>query len=337
VVEQNQHAICIREVPLILLHPRARHRPAQLGQERRPDEFAQVHVGNVRELGLQGFGRLRLHPCTGPNNVGERAARVMDRRQDPPGTPSSVVLDDEAGSGGDVGLEVGVDPARVTNGDIDPRFVEPPCQRPALDEEVQFERGLQYFVERANDEFVLTDDYYAHVRRSSRGPVPRPMVMTERPLYAWLLVLMLWGPGAPPAAAQDAAQPRCATCLVITIHQDQTLLLHEKLHGLTVVLREDGRGPLAPLTTALERVRARGGRAGVLIAAPDGTPAERAFALRRRLTEARSRFGPEVLLVLRAPVDPDLAPYLDAVASDDPADVPAGVMFWRVLDVSDAG
>lgn len=163
------------------------------------------------------------------------------------------------------------------------------------------------------------------------------MVMTERPLYAWLLVLMLWGPGAPPAAAQDAAQPRCATCLVITIHQDQTLLLHEKLHGLTVVLREDGRGPLAPLTTALERVRARGGRAGVLIAAPDGTPAERAFALRRRLTEARSRFGPEVLLVLRAPVDPDLAPYLDAVASDDPADVPAGVMFWRVLDVSDAG
>ena len=39
VVEQDQDAIGVGEVALVLLHARARHRPAQLGHERRPDQL----------------------------------------------------------------------------------------------------------------------------------------------------------------------------------------------------------------------------------------------------------------------------------------------------------
>ena len=56
VVQQDQHPIRIGEVALILLDPGARHRPAQLGHQRRPDELGQVHVGGVGELRLQRIG-----------------------------------------------------------------------------------------------------------------------------------------------------------------------------------------------------------------------------------------------------------------------------------------
>ena len=61
VVQQDEHAIGIGEVALVLLHARARHRPAELGDQRRPDQLRQVHVGDVGELRLELVGRLRIH------------------------------------------------------------------------------------------------------------------------------------------------------------------------------------------------------------------------------------------------------------------------------------
>ena len=62
-----------------------------------------------------------------------------------------------------------------------PGVVETPGERPAFDEEVDLEAGQQHVVERADDEFVLTDGNDAHVRpiltradRLGRGcPSPR--------------------------------------------------------------------------------------------------------------------------------------------------------------------
>ena len=50
VVEQDQDAIGIGEVALVLLHARARHRAAELGDQRRPHQLRQLEVGDVREL-----------------------------------------------------------------------------------------------------------------------------------------------------------------------------------------------------------------------------------------------------------------------------------------------
>lgn len=161
------------------------------------------------------------------------------------------------------------------------------------------------------------------------------MVMTERSLYACLLVLILSGWAAPQASAQDTAQPPCATCVATTILYGQTLLLPEKLHGLTVVLRQDSPAAVEALAAAIEAVQSRGGRAGVLVPPAQGTRAEQAFALKQRITELRSRFGPDVVVVLRAPVDPELTPYIDAVAGQDASDAPPGVQFWRVLPDAD--
>ena len=59
VVEQDQDAVGVGEVALILLHARPRHRAAQLGDERRADELAQADVRDVG-LGRAGvLGRLR--------------------------------------------------------------------------------------------------------------------------------------------------------------------------------------------------------------------------------------------------------------------------------------
>lgn len=169
--------------------------------------------------------------------------------------------------------------------------------------------------------------------------------MTERSLYAGLIVLTLLSLAAPPAAAQDRSQPRCATCIVTVVLSNQTPLVPEKLHGLTVVVRDEGAPgpagagsavPLEALSAAVEQVQARGGRAGVLVGQAPGTSAEQVFALKGRMTELRSRLGPDVLIVLRAPVDPDLAPYIDAVAGRTPGDAPPGVRFWQLVGETDA-
>ena len=115
VVQQDEHAICVGEVALILLDPRARHRPAELGDQRRADQLRQLQVGDVGELGARRVGALGV-ACAGVEHVDQRAAGVADRRQHLLDAAAAVVFDDEAGAGGDVGFEVGVDPPGIAGG-----------------------------------------------------------------------------------------------------------------------------------------------------------------------------------------------------------------------------
>ena len=109
----------------------------------------------------------------GMDDVSECAAGVADGGEDLLDAALAVVFDEKAGGGGDIGLEIGVDPARIADFYVETRVVQPSCERPAFDKEVQLEAGPQHVVERANDEFVLTDANDAHVRRTPRGPGPQ--------------------------------------------------------------------------------------------------------------------------------------------------------------------
>jgi len=169
--------------------------------------------------------------------------------------------------------------------------------------------------------------------------MPRPVIMTERPLYAgpaaligFFLVL-----GGAVARAQDAAPPPCAACIAITIAPAQTLLLPPELHGVTVLLRHAGGGP-EPLVQAVDEIRSRGGRPGVLVTRPPagGTAAERAYALKLRLAALRGALGPGVVIALESPADPELAAYADVfVGPPSEGAIPAGVRTWPVVEGGD--
>ena len=49
VVKQDQHAVCISEEALVLLHPGAGQRTAKFGRERRGEQLRQVQMGDLRE------------------------------------------------------------------------------------------------------------------------------------------------------------------------------------------------------------------------------------------------------------------------------------------------
>ena len=165
VVQQDEDLVGVGEVALVLLHARSRHRSAELGHERRPDQLGELEIGQVREFRLQLVRRfLVLRP--GVQHVGQRPARIANRGQDLANAAAAVVLNDEAGARRDVGFEVGVDPARVTGGGVDAGFVQAPGDRPALDEKIDLEAGQQDVVERPYDQFVLTYCVDAHVRRA---------------------------------------------------------------------------------------------------------------------------------------------------------------------------
>ena len=60
VVQEDEDAVGVGEVPLILLHARARHRAAQLGDERRANQLRQVEVRDVGQRGPLALGRLAV-------------------------------------------------------------------------------------------------------------------------------------------------------------------------------------------------------------------------------------------------------------------------------------
>ena len=97
---------------------------------------------------------------------------------------AAVVFDDEAGVGGDVGFEVGVDAPGVAGDDLDPGVVETPGERPAFDKEVNLEARQQDFVERSDDQLILTDGENAHVSRPARTAPARQGVHAKPRLYA---------------------------------------------------------------------------------------------------------------------------------------------------------
>ena len=115
------------------------------------------------------------------------------------------IFDEEAGGGGDVGLEVGVDAPRIAGRDLDPGVVKTPGEGPAFDKEVNLEARQQYFVERPDDQFILTNGQNAQIRsRQGRGPALRRHPKAEARqtpsirLLAARLAAACWGGGVRP-------------------------------------------------------------------------------------------------------------------------------------------
>jgi hypothetical protein len=106
VVQQNQDAIRVREIALILLDSRARHRTAQFGHKRGPQQFGEVHVRDLRAFVV---GAAVGPVLAGVKRVDQRASGIADGFDDFLDAAFARVLDDETGVGGDVGFQVGVD------------------------------------------------------------------------------------------------------------------------------------------------------------------------------------------------------------------------------------
>ena len=105
VMQHDQHAIGVAEIALVLLHTRARQRPAELGEKRSAEELGhrQVrHVGKLRCGDLQ-----RAWRSTPGRRRGRRRAcrRVANGLEDFSEAAAGVVFDDDAGAGADVGFE----------------------------------------------------------------------------------------------------------------------------------------------------------------------------------------------------------------------------------------
>jgi hypothetical protein len=145
-VEQDEHAVRVGEVALVLLDARARHRPAQFGDERRPQQLREIEVRDVT-LVVSPVGA----PLAGVEGIDQRSPRIADRFDGFLDAALACVLDDEAGVGGDVGLEVGVDPFRIAGDHLDPAVVETAGEGPAFDKEVNLEARQEHLVERPDD------------------------------------------------------------------------------------------------------------------------------------------------------------------------------------------
>ena len=81
VVQQDQHAVGVAEVALILLDPRPRQRPAEFGQQRSAEQLGHRQVRHVRELGAKLVGPLGGRGRAQAEHVHQRAARVAHRLQ----------------------------------------------------------------------------------------------------------------------------------------------------------------------------------------------------------------------------------------------------------------
>jgi hypothetical protein len=164
--------------------------------------------------------------------------------------------------------------------------------------------------------------------------------MTKRSLYAGLgLMMLILCPARPAAVAQTGAQPPCAACVVITIHAGQTLLLPDQLHGLTVLVRVS-QDKTPGLAGAVEHIRDRGGRPGVLVDPVRTAVRERTdYETRVRLTDVRGAVRPDVLIAL-GPIEDSHSSvwsYADAVVTTQPEQL-AGkpVRVWRLIDARTA-
>ena len=162
VVEHDQDAIRVAEVPLVLLHARLGQRPAELGEQRAAEQLRHRQVGDVGELGVELVGAPRGRRGGDAEHVHERPAGVPHGLEDLLRAAPSVVLDDDAGARPEISLDEGVGAAGVAGDDLDAGVVQAPRQRPVLDDELDLEAGQQDFVEHPDDQLVLTDGQTPH-------------------------------------------------------------------------------------------------------------------------------------------------------------------------------
>jgi hypothetical protein len=156
--------------------------------------------------------------------------------------------------------------------------------------------------------------------------------MTERTLYAGLVVLIGWLLAAVTGAAQEPVQPPCALCLAVTMAPGQALLLPDELHGLTVLVRERD-APVPAIREAVEAVRRRGGRPGVFVALGDpDPPADLRYRTKLRLTELRASLGADLFIAVESTSVPEFRGYADVLVGQRPE---ASTSVWPLLRTSE--
>ena len=96
------------------------------------------------------------------DDIDERGARVANRFEYLAKASLPAVFDDDAGGGGDVGLEIGVGSARVAGEDVQVGVMELAGERLALDEKFDFEAGHQGFVEHPDEQLGLANGETPH-------------------------------------------------------------------------------------------------------------------------------------------------------------------------------
>ena len=133
VVQQDEHAVRVREVALVLLHAGARERSAELGRERGRQQLGQIEVRDFRDERPEIVLALAVRPRTDLEHVDEAAAGVADGRDHALQAAAAVVFDDDAGVGAQVGAEVGIDAFGVGHRDRHPVVDETPSQRAIFD------------------------------------------------------------------------------------------------------------------------------------------------------------------------------------------------------------
>ncbi len=192
VVEQDEDAVGVAEKALILLNLQAGQRAAEFGKERPSEQLRQGQVVQLRKLCLQllfAFARIR---GADSEDVDQCAPGVPYGFQNLLETLAAVVFDDDAGAGGEVGLDVGIGPTEIACRDAQPALVKTAGQRLALDEEPYFEAGQQDLVEHPDGQFSLADGETPHVRLA----VPTRVNPTHR---CEILIIRLCSAQAEPA------------------------------------------------------------------------------------------------------------------------------------------
>ena len=162
VVQQDQHAVGVGEVALVLLDARARQRSAQFGRQRTREQLGQVEVGDFRKDGAQFLELRALGRAAHVQDVEQAAAGIADRADDLLQAAPAVVLDDDAGARGEIGAKVGIDALRVSHRRSHPVVDETSSQRATLDEKLDLEDARKNPMEGSNDQLVLTDGQRSH-------------------------------------------------------------------------------------------------------------------------------------------------------------------------------
>jgi hypothetical protein len=155
VVQEDEHAIGIGEVALVLLDAGPGERAPEFGREGGREEFGEIEVrdlGHDRAEILLGAAAMM---GVGVQDVEQAAAGVADRRDDAFQAAPAGVFDDHAGVRRDVGAEVRIDAARVGDRRRHAVVHQPPCEWAAFDQELDVEGPGQHAVQRSNDQLVL--------------------------------------------------------------------------------------------------------------------------------------------------------------------------------------
>jgi hypothetical protein len=161
-VQQDQHAVGVRKVPLVLLDAGACQRPPQFGRQRRRQELGKVELRELRHDRPQFLHVPALDGAVHVEQVQQAAAGVADGSHDLLQAAAAVALEDDAGVGSDVGAEVGVDAFRVADGRRDSIIGESSSEGPALDKELDFESRRQHPMQQSDDQLVLANCQRAH-------------------------------------------------------------------------------------------------------------------------------------------------------------------------------